>query len=202
MSISPKLVVSEIHPEELPRAAELLGRAYRDNPLTLALLGEDPEVRWRTNEAVFGMRIASMQPVPLVVRDGGRVVGACGFDSPGGSKITQDDMVRVMAAWTAVGPDVPRKAMEMLADWRTKTPAEPHWNLGPVGVDPEYHGRGIGSAMVAAFCEMMDAEGANAFLETDLEKNANLYTKFGFETIHHAPSLGVPMWFMLRRPQA
>jgi hypothetical protein len=46
----------------------------------------------------------------------------------------------------------------------------------------------------------MDAEGALAFLETDQEKNARLYEKFGFVTVDEVQVIGVPMWFMIRHP--
>lgn len=185
-------------PGDLPRASALLALAYRDNPLTVALFGDDMDVRIRTNEVVFGARIASMDPAPLVVREGGEVVGVCGFDPPGGSRMTQADAVKVMEAFAAIGPDAPRRMMQMLAGWRTRAPAEPHWNLGPVGVDPAHQGMGVGSALVRAFCEKMDAQGAVAFLETDQEKNVRLYERFGFEVTEHAVTVGVPMWFMQR----
>ncbi len=197
MSVSPEIVVSGMRPEELPQAAKLLGRAYRDNPLTFALLGDDTDIRTHTDEVVFGIRMSVMQPPPLVVREGNRVVGVCGFDPPGGSKMTPDDGRKAMEAY-AVVPGAPGKLMQVLAAWGQFTPKEPHWNLGPVGVDVDRHGQGIGSAMVRAFCEFMDAQRAAAFLETDTEKNVRLYERLGFETIHHADILDVPMWFMWR----
>jgi predicted N-acetyltransferase YhbS len=88
--------------------------------------------------------------------------------------------------------------MQVLAEWDKLTPKEPHWTLGPVAVDVARHGQGVGSAMVRAFCSMMDAERAAAFLETDTKKNVGLYEKFGFETIAEETIMGVPMWFMWR----
>jgi GNAT superfamily N-acetyltransferase len=198
MSISPEITVSKMRSEELGEASALLGLAYRDNPMMFVLYGDDPEVRRRTTQETFALRIKPMFPVPLVVREGDRVVGVCGFDPPSGSPLTPDNMAQFLALLSAVGPDVPRKAIEMLSDWRTRTPPEPHWNLGPVGVDPAHHGKGIGSALVRAFGEMVDAGGSPAFLETDLEKNARLYAKFGFEIIDQATVIGIPMWFMWR----
>jgi ribosomal protein S18 acetylase RimI-like enzyme len=198
MTISPEIAVSEMQPDELTQAAELLGRAYRDNPLTIALFGDDPEVRARTNEVVFERRMASMQPAPLVVRDEGRVIGVCGFDAPGGSKMTQHDFMKVMETWEEAGPDVPQRMMSMLQEWRKRTPDEPHWNLGPVGVSVDRHGQGIGSAMVRAFCEMLDTRREPSFLETDTEKNTRLYEKFGYQIIEHVTIMDVPTWFMWR----
>jgi ribosomal protein S18 acetylase RimI-like enzyme len=197
MTTSPEIAVSSMRADERDQAAKLLGRAYRDNPLTFMLLGDDPEVRTHADEVVFGLRIASMDPPPLVVRDGDRLVGVCGFDPPGGSRMTPEDGRRAMQAY-AVVRDAPAKLMQVLAEWDKLTPKEPHWTLGPVAVDVARHGQGVGSAMVRAFCSMMDAERAAAFLETDTKKNVGLYEKFGFETIAEETIMGVPMWFMWR----
>lgn len=186
--------------EDLPAAAALLGLAYRDNPLTIALYGEDPDVCSRSNEIIFGLRIAVQDPPPLVVRDEAGVAGVCGFDPPGGSQMSDADRRTIMETMVAAGPGVPERAMEMLSTWGARSPKEPHWHLGPVGVQPALHGRGIGSDMLRRFCEMMDERGDAAYLETDSEANARLYEKFGFVTLEVVPVIGVPMWLMLRRP--
>jgi ribosomal protein S18 acetylase RimI-like enzyme len=194
--------VAKLRADELPRAADVLARAYQDNPLMYYFFGDNPDARLHTNRAVLHRRLASMRPPPLVIRDGSALIGICGFDPPGGSKMSPEDMQVIMESLAAIDADAPARAMQMLADWSTRAPSEPHWHLGPVGVDPARQGSGIGTTLVRAFCEMMDREGTLAFLETDIEKNADLYARFDFETTHHVTVYGVPLWFMTRRPQS
>ncbi|MEK7247982.1 MAG: GNAT family N-acetyltransferase [Chloroflexota bacterium] len=192
--------VTDIRSEELPVAAGLLARAYRDNPLTIALVGDDAGMRLHLNEKIFGMRIAVQQPPAFVARGDDGLVGVCGFDPPGGSMMGAEERRTLMETMSAAGPGVLGRAMSMLAEWGRRAPKEPHWHLGPVGVEPALQGRGIGGAMLDRFCQMMDAEGELSYLETDTEANACLYEKFGFVTVDIAPVIGVPMWFQIRRP--
>jgi ribosomal protein S18 acetylase RimI-like enzyme len=61
-------------------------------------------------------------------------------------------------------------------------PAEPHWYLSMIGVDPARQGRGLGSALLAhGLATLVDAEGGLAYLESSNPKNTPLYERFGFE---------------------
>lgn len=195
------LLVADLRGDELPSAAALLARAYRDNPLTLALIGDDVGTRMLLNEQIFGVRIASQKPPALAARSNAGLVGVCGFDTPGGSMMSAEDRQALLDAMSAAGGGVLERAMSMLSEFGRKAPAEPHWHLGPVGVEPDQQGHGIGSELVTRFCQMMDAEGGLSFLETDSESNAHMYEKFGFVTIESATVIGVPIWFQVRTPK-
>lgn len=196
----PEFTVTELTQDELSFAAGLLGRAYRDNLLTFALLGDDPELRLRVTEGIMQIRIESMERLPLAARRDGRIVGACGFEPPGGSNMSPENQRRMVETLSLGGPDVLSKAQAMRAEWAGLAPSERHWHLGPVGVEPGLQGKGIGSIMVERFCGWMDAEGEMAYLETEHEENVRLYEKFGFVIVDQAPVLGIPMWRMIRRP--
>ncbi len=195
-----ELEITDLSQEEISFAAGLLGRAYRDNLMTFALLGNDPELRLRVTEGIMEIRIESMERRPLAARRDGEIVGVCGFEPPGGSDMSPENQRRMIETLSLGGPDVLRKAQTMRAEWAGLAPAERHWHLGPVGVEPGLQGKGIGSMMVERFCDRMDAEGELAYLETEHEENLRLYEKFGFVIIDQAPVLGIPMWRMIRRP--
>jgi ribosomal protein S18 acetylase RimI-like enzyme len=67
-----------------------------------------------------------------------------------------------------------------------------------VAVDAHLRGKGIGSALMAAFCARMDENGATAYLETDKRENVRFYGRAGFEVTDQADVLGLPNWFMTR----
>lgn len=77
-------------------------------------------------------------------------------------------------------------------------PSEPHWHLGLVAVESCLQGKGIGTAMLNAFCAVVDNTGAHACLETDKHGNVGLYQRFGFSVVGSVQVLGVPNWFVLR----
>jgi ribosomal protein S18 acetylase RimI-like enzyme len=82
-------------------------------------------------------------------------------------------------------------------------PAEPHWYLPMIGVDPEQQGRGYGSALLEHALARCDADGKLAYLESTSVKSLRLYKRHGFEllgTIQVGSS--PPLFPMLRKPSA
>jgi ribosomal protein S18 acetylase RimI-like enzyme len=79
-----------------------------------------------------------------------------------------------------------------------------HAYLWFLGVTPALQGMGIGSRLLRAANERLDAEGLPAYLETGTTRNVALYRRHGFEVIHEeAPAPGAPtMWHMWREPDA
>ncbi len=82
--------------------------------------------------------------------------------------------------------------------WARHDPAEAHWHLGPVGVERDLQGKGIGSALLKVFCDRMDAARVLAYLETDKSENVRFYKRFGFEVVAADYVIGVRNWFMAR----
>jgi ribosomal protein S18 acetylase RimI-like enzyme len=76
----------------------------------------------------------------------------------------------------------------------------PHLYLWLLGVRPEAQGYGVGSRLLKAGLERVDAQGLPAFLETSTEENVALYRRHGFEVICDylcAPD-SPPSWAMWR----
>ncbi len=77
-------------------------------------------------------------------------------------------------------------------------PETPHWYLWTLGVDPRVQGRGVGSALLKHTLAMIDADGADAYLEASNPALIPLYERHGFEVVGmiqvgDAPPLA-PMW--------
>lgn len=62
-------------------------------------------------------------------------------------------------------------------------PAEPHWYLPIIGVDPAYQGRGYGNALMKHALEQCDRDHAPAYLESSNPRNVSLYQRHGFEAL-------------------
>jgi GNAT superfamily N-acetyltransferase len=77
-------------------------------------------------------------------------------------------------------------------------PAEPHWYLSVVAVDPRRRGTGLGSAILAATLEHVDSEGMPAYLESTNPRNVPLYERHGFVATREIELEGGPsltaMW--------
>ena len=80
-------------------------------------------------------------------------------------------------------------------------PAEPHWHLPLIGVEPHDQGRGLGSALLHNALARCDAEGTPAYLESSNERNIPLYRRHGFEVMGKIRvGTSPPITPMLRRP--
>jgi ribosomal protein S18 acetylase RimI-like enzyme len=195
------LDVGRITKSETADAIGVLARGMRDNPLHVAALGDDPAHRIEALTQLFGGMIP-MQPEPLRAREDGEVVGVCGLLRPPECMVhafgtMPADQFRPMLG----DPADQARLVEWLQTWGKRDPDEPHFHLGPVAADAGKKGRGIGSAMMQAFCERVDRGHALAYLETDKDENVGFYERFGFETVGEATVIGVTNWFMRRDPR-
>jgi ribosomal protein S18 acetylase RimI-like enzyme len=87
-----------------------------------------------------------------------------------------------------------------MRSWATVDPAEPHSHLGPLAVDADQRGLGIGSQILGEFCRRLDEAEVVGYLETETDDNVRLYSRFGFAVVDEKLVLGVPNWFMIRPP--
>jgi ribosomal protein S18 acetylase RimI-like enzyme len=197
--------VRDLAPTELEAAAGVVARGMRDNPNHVAALGPDEERRVRVTTALFQTMLPGLAERGAVLGafEGSALVGVCGLAAPGRCRPTTIDRAEMLRALLASGsPAVPMRVGRWAAAWARLDPGEPHWHLGPVAVEPGLQGQGIGSAMLAEFCRRVDAaaQAPLAWLETDRRENLGFYGKHGFTLAAEDVILGVPNWFMERRP--
>jgi len=196
----PTVEVRDLQPSEYSAAVELLARGFRDNPIPIAVFGDDPESRRRRLETVFGVlfRLASAQ-TPLVALDGEIIVGVTGVAPPRTCQPTKRQLVTAVPSLLSCGPRPFVRTIRWLAAWGALDPDEAHSHLGPLAVDAHLRGQGIGSQILDEYCRRIDDANLVGYLETETEDNVRLYTRFGFTVIAERKVLGVPNWFM-RRP--
>jgi ribosomal protein S18 acetylase RimI-like enzyme len=79
----------------------------------------------------------------------------------------------------------------------------PHDYLWFLGVTPQAQGHGVGSRLLKAKTDRLDAARRPAFLETATTRNVALYRRHGFEVVaEYRPSPSGPLnWAMWRDPQ-
>ncbi len=60
---------------------------------------------------------------------------------------------------------------------------EPHDYIAFIGLHPDHHGHGVGSALLRPILEMCDQSHLPVCLETTCERNVSLYRRLGFELL-------------------
>lgn len=126
------------------------------------------------------VRLALNMPA-LVAREGGEIVGLVmgyGTDPPE----WPEGLQREWEAFEAAIPGVVERfdAYEGIAD--AHRPESPHHYLGVIGVDPRVQGRGVGRALLEAFCTLAaaDPRSHGVYLETGNPASLAFYLRNGF----------------------
>lgn len=80
-------------------------------------------------------------------------------------------------------------------------PTEPHFYLAFLAVAPEFQGAGLGSRILKATLEKVDAVGMPAYVENSRERNTPFYQRAGFVVQRNvSPEGAPPMLAMWREP--
>ncbi|MGZ7188531.1 MAG: GNAT family N-acetyltransferase, partial [Halobacteriota archaeon] len=58
--------------------------------------------------------------------------------------------------------------------------------------------KGIGSQMMELYCDIVDRNKLEGYLETDRPENVPFYERFGFKVVEEEVEIGVKYWLMLR----
>jgi hypothetical protein len=196
-----EVAVGELNHGESPFAIGVLARGMCDNPNPRAAFGPRRLQRLGVMNRLFGVAIPAMTRVPLVARRGDWIVGVCGFAPPGTCQPKPSQLMRTLPAIAPLGPGRISRLVKWMNAWRELDPSEPHWHLGPVAVEPAVQGMSVGSQMMKRFCEIVDASGQMAYLETEKPENVRFYERFGFVTTEEADVIGCHNWFMRRETQ-
>ena len=81
-------------------------------------------------------------------------------------------------------------------------PAEPHWYLPMIGVDPARQRRGCGTVLLRYALEQCDLEERAAYLESSNPENISLYERHGFTRLGRIQAGTSPTIYpMLRAPR-
>ena len=185
--------------EDLGSAAEALSRAFATNPNTLATATGETVPAHRL-ETAFAGRIKHSPSRVFIAEVDGRIVGAMRIiEWPRcQASLMQNLKVAPYILGSIGGLGRLRRAMKLRSIWKKNDPNKPHWHLDPLGVTPEWQGKGVGSQMMEFYCDIIDKKGIEAYHETDKEQNVPFYQRFGFEVIGKEKVNGATNWFMLR----
>jgi ribosomal protein S18 acetylase RimI-like enzyme len=197
--INPELEIRSVTADDLGAMCDVIGLAFADNPSTLANVRGDRTKAVRTmRDAVRIAKFGRISSCGLVAVKGDQVVGALnGAQWPRCQMSVIEKLKTAPSMIRIMGTSLP-KAFSMMGARAKHDPRRPHWHIGPIGVHPLFQGQGIGSALLGAFLSTVDDQGSAAFLETDVDRNVDLYERFGFRVTESQLIVGVDTRFMWR----
>jgi ribosomal protein S18 acetylase RimI-like enzyme len=182
-----------------------LAAAFRDTPLTCAVVGANAARRERSNRLGIGLSWRAAE------RSGRIWIARSSLDSVGAALLAfpplchppaPAPLLAQLGCWLGQGPRVSTRWSEVARTLAQLHPPErTHWYLAVLGVDPRKQRAGIGSALVAALLRDADADHQAIYLETDRTENLAFYARFGFERIGSTVILGVEVHSLWRAPR-
>ena len=132
----------------------------------------------------------------------GGVVGAAIWERPGQWKVGMLEQLRLLPAMARINGRLLPRILRALAALESNHPAEPHYYLPFLGVDPDWQGRGLGAALLRPVLDRCDDERMPAYLEASSPRNRALYERLGFEVTEEfqVGKGSPPVWRMWRAP--
>ena len=181
MALPPDIVIRRMTRAEMTAVCEVIGLAFVDNPSTLAnVRGDRTRARRVMQDAVRVAKFGRPWSYALVAVQGDAVVGALNAAEWPRCQMGMAEKIKTAPSMAWIMKTALRRAFTMMSKREARDPHEPHWHIGPIGVRPEQQGLGIGKALLCAFLTTIDENGSSAFLETDVDRNVELYERFGF----------------------
>ena len=165
-------------PVERDPVMDILALAFSTDPAVRYMFPGAATYLANFNRLATGMAGSALAAGTAWVADDG---GAAALWLAPGAEADKDAIIALVGE--AVAPE--RQAvLGELGDLMDEFhPAEPHWYLSMIGVDPSRQGQGLGSALLKAGLARCDADGLPAYLESSSPKNVPLYERHGFEII-------------------
>ena len=188
--------ISFMEHSDIQESARVLSIAMLNNPLHIAVFHGNGENERLEIEKMFVELFNKLPGIVFVAKESKNIVGVMRMKSCVGSKATdnpKEPKDKNDIGW--------RKSM-WHTEWARHDPLSQHWHLGPIGVLPSHQGLGIGSMLMERFCREVDACLAEAYLETEGDKNVRFYEKFGFKVVAESDIFDVTNRYMFRDPRA
>jgi ribosomal protein S18 acetylase RimI-like enzyme len=194
-----------LHKHETAQAGLMLTEAFQDDPVFNAIFeGATPE-QW---VAFFTAPVVYCLKYGQVIAPSAQMEGVAAW-VPG--KFADMDFFRMLlsgAMWAGMkmGIEIAQKLKVVFGpieqDRKVHLQGRDYLYLQLIGLSPQYQGQGFGRILLAALFAESEQKGLPIYLETETEKNVQIYQHLGFKVLKKAtlPLIDLPMWEMIREP--
>ena len=193
-----------IQKKDVAKASRVLAEAFHDDPVWVNLI-PDNKIRKEKLPAVFEFSIKYTIHYGECYSPTEAIEGVAIWIP---DKYTTQTFWRVLRSGAmfstfkmgSIGRKLEKTFMPLDAD-REKNIDPPYMYLQAIGISPEEQGQGFGKKLLFSMFERLDREGIPVYLETETEKNAKMYKKYGFEVVQEGKlhDLDFYLWEMIRR---
>ena len=201
----PRSDVKRVSPEGVADAAEVLARAFQDDPLSKYVFADEEE-RQRRLPAHFGaaLRYGVQFGAVNVVSGSGAVIAL----PPGETDVTpaRAEQGGLTQLPDLIGPEAAARffgVMGAAEPMHHRYAPMPHWYVMVLGVSPEAQGNGLGRDLLQSVFAEADPGRLPVYLETTRAANIAFYGHMGFAVVEQfrEPASGLDVWGFLRPPR-
>ena len=186
------------------QAAQVLGRAFADEPVSVAIyrnFSEDKRARALAVDFSAELAVCVRKGYPVQIIEDGKVIAAALIYPPGAYPLPQlDQWVFLLKSLLGNGWYDIRSWMHWISEAEKDHPTVAHYYLEYIGVEPAFQGKGYGSKIMDHLAAKADHDGVGCYLENAYPRNVVFYQHFGFQIVKEKEIIGLPAWFMWREP--
>lgn len=198
MSHIPEITITDLKPGEVNNVARLLAESMCTNPNHLAIYKSTNEPVIKKQQRMFEMVLHNENNKTFVAKANGQIVGTMSYTKSESCQMKKIEILRILPKLTGIFGQHLIPVLQWRMNWAKHDYPADHIHFGPLAVDKEHQGKGIGKALLKHFCNYLDTSNKIGYLETDKAENVALYEQFGFRVIGEDFIWGNPNWFMLR----
>ncbi|MEP1033054.1 hypothetical protein [Ekhidna sp.] len=179
------------------KVIQILTQSFQTNPSALWVIKQDEKVQKRLQVLIEYAVATGLENEGLFLSDDESAAAIC-FEEPAKSSLSsywhQLQLIRKAIGITRL-PQVLKREGYL----KKHRPDEPHLNFWFLGVDPHRKGSGGVLDIKHRIFELSKEKQLPILLETSVERNKNVYERYGFHTYHTwKESDDYTLWFMRR----
>ena len=192
-----KVTIEPYRQAEIDEVAGLLARAFTTEPNNLEVFRGERNLEIRQKPLFIGM-LKVFPGIIMVAKKESTIVGVLCISKWPQCHMSLLNIFFYLTRMLSVLRSGVLREMKIRVTWSKYDPKQPHWHIGPIGIEPAFQGKGIGSMLMNYFCNLVDTEHQAAYLETDNENNVRFYQHFNFSVTRSVVVNGVRNSFMWR----
>ena len=198
----------KLTPEDVKEAIKVAGDAFQDDPIMVFSYPDEEE---RKQNALYGFYMVYNYGIKygLTYAISKNLEGIIIWLPPDKVYPSTWTMMRYGGLYTIRKVGLKLKAMKRSMKvfkfeeerHRALAPFD-HWYFQNIAVKSEEQGKGYGRLLIRTMLKTVESDGLPIYVETNTEKAASIYQKYGFEVLEYTviPETPVPLWCMLRKP--
>ncbi len=194
------IVIEKLDKSQSKETSVMLSLAFANTPNTLTIWkNPSSEKALKATAKIFdSAKLSRKFSNVYVAKIDGKIVGAINYTiSPKCQPSLGEQLKSLPSLIFSFGKALP-KAFNLLSTWVKHDPKEKHIHIGPLGILPEYKGKGIGTQLLQYALKIADEKKVPCYLETDAPRTVQLYERNGFKVTKTITVNNITNWLMWR----